>query len=1040
MNLIKRIVTRSLGLTLLIALSVAAGFAQQTAGTLRGQVTDEFGGALIGATVTAVNQTGVEKSTVTNDEGNYVLSGLTPGAYTVRAVANGFAVFEAQDVEVTAARREPLDIKLSVTIEEQKVTVSGDQRNIGTDSETNANAIVLRGKDLDALPDDPDDLAAALSALAGPSVGPNGGQIYIDGFTGGRIPPKEAIREVRVSQNPLNAENDRPGFGRIDILTRPGYDRWRGSANFNFNDESMNARNPFAPTRDSFQSRLYGFTLSGPVSAKKSSFFLDFQRREVDDNDVVNALVLDPALNSVRFNQTILQPRRNLTFSPRFDYAINQNHTIVARYTYSRFSLENSGIGGFNLPSRAFDTSNHQHTFQITETAVLNPKTINETRFQYIRTNNDQEGDNAIPTVNVLDAFTAGGSQIGLSFNRENRWELQNYTTATWYQNHTFRFGVRLRGVKLTDVSRNNFGGTFNFAGGLAPQLDANNNIVLSNGQPVLVNITSLERFRRTVQLRQLGFNAAQITARGGGPTQFTLSGGNPEADVSQTDIGLFFQDEWRIRPNLTMTLGLRYENQSNISSNFNFAPRLFFAWAPGGTTTGQLGQFGAGQPRFVIRGGFGFFYDRFNETNTLNANRFNGVNQLRFNVVDPTILGGAVFGADGSVSNVPTVANLVGQNQPQVINRVSEDLQAPFTMISAVNVEKQLPYNITAFALLVSIRQRNNLVFRDINAPLPGTPNVRPDPTLGNVFQWESAGYFNMTQFIAGMRTQLNPALTIFANYVAAKTESNTDCVFNIQGGCFPADPNNLDAEKGPFAFIARHSFFLGGTLGIPKLKIALNPFIIARTGQFFNITTGFDTNGDRIFKERPAFATSATLPQNLRHTAYGDFDINPAPGSAIIPRNYGEGPGFFSVNLGISRSFGFGDLPGAKAAAKAAASAAPAGGGGAALGGGPRGGGGGGAAGGQPGGGGGGQRPGGGGGGGPVGPGGAGAEKRYNLTFSLNINNLFNRSNLSTPVGNLNSPLFGQSLSTLGGFGDGGGNAASANRRISAGVRFNF
>lgn len=998
MNLSKRITTRTLGLALMLALSAIVSFAQQP-GTLRGTVTDEFGGALVGATVTAVNQTGVEKSTVTNGDGNYVISGLAPGAYTVRAVASGFAVFEAADVEVSAARREPLDIKMSVTIEEQKVTVSGDQRNISTDSESNADAIVLRGKDLDALPDDPDDLAAALSALAGPSVGPNGGQIYIDGFTGGRIPPKEAIREVRVSQNPLNAENDRPGFGRIDILTRPGYDRWRGSANFNFNDESMNARNPFAPTRDSFQSRLYGFTLSGPVQTKKSSFFLDFQRREVDDNDVVNALVLDSSLNTVRFNQTILQPRRSLTFSPRFDYAINQNHTIVARYTYSRFSLDNSGIGGFNLPSRAFDTANHQHTFQITETAVLNPKVINETRFQFIRNSNEQNGDNTLPTIQVLDAFTGGGSQIGLSFNKETRWELQNYSTATWFPNHVFRFGVRLRGVKITDVSRNNFGGTFVF--------------------------TSLDQYRRVL--------LHDPTAR---PTQFTLSGGNPEADVSQIDFGGFFQDEWRLRPNLSVTLGLRYEKQSNIDSKFNFAPRVFFAWAPGGTSTGQIGQFGAGQPAFVIRGGFGIFYDRFNEQNTLGANRFNGINQQRFNITDPAVLAGVVFNADGSISNIPTTDTLA--SQPQVINRVSDDLQAPYTMISAINVEKQLPYKITAFGLLVSIRQRQNLVFRDINAPLPGTPNVRPDPTLGNVFQWESAGYFNMTQFILGMRTQLNPALTIFANYVGVKSESNTDCVFNIQGGCFPSNSYDINADKGRVPFLARHSFFLGGTLGIPKLKIALNPFIIARTGQFFNITTGFDTNGDRIFRERPAFASSSTLPANLRHTPYGDFDINPAPGSTIIPRNYGEGPGFFSVNLGISRTFGFGELPGAKAAAAAAPQG---GGGGAALGGaGGRGG----AAGG-----GGGQRggaPAGGGGGGPrpgaagAGPGGAGAEKRYNLTFSVNINNLFNRSNLNTPVGNLNSPLFGQSLSTLGGFGDGGGNASSANRRISAGIRFNF
>jgi hypothetical protein len=979
----------------MLALSVVAAVAQQGTGTLRGQVLDEFGGAVVGATITVVSSAGVEKTVTTNGEGMYVVSGLAPGAYTVRATASGFAVNETQDVEVTAARREPLNIKLSVTIEEQKVNVTTDQRGVSTESENNADAIVLRGKDLDALPDDPDDLAAALQALAGPSVGPNGGQIYIDGFTGGRLPPKEAIREVRVNQNPLNAENDKPGFGRIDILTRPGFDRFRGSASLNFNDESMNARNPFAPRRADFQQRLWSMSLSGPVSAKKSSFFLDFQRRDIDDNNVINALVLNSALNPVRFNQVIFQPRRFTTFSPRFDYAINQNHTLVARYTYSHFALKNAGIGGFSLPSRAFNLANTSQTFQITETAVLNPKTINETRFQFIHNSSQQNGDNTIPTIAVNEAFTGGGSQVGLSFNRENRWELQNYTTATWYPNHTFRFGVRLRGVKFTDVSRNNFGGTFVF--------------------------TTLDQYRLALQ-----------HLPGGTPTQFTLSGGNPQAEVSQTDFGGFFQDEWRVRPNLNMTYGVRYETQSNISSHLNFAPRLFFAWAPGGTTTGTIGQFGAGQPKFVIRAGFGMFYDRFNESGTLSENRFNGVNQLRFNIIDPTILSTVTFNPDGTVSNVPTIQRLAGLNQPQIIYRVADNLQAPYSLLGAVNIERQLPHNFTVYGVVFTYRTRHALVLRDVNAPLPGRPTVRPNPSFGNIFQWESSGVVNMTQLQVGVRNQLNKAVSIFANYVTGKVEGNTDCFFGGQFNCSPSNSYDLNADFGRLQFFPRHSFFFGGTLGIPKLKISLNPFIVARTGQFFNITTGRDTNGDRLFLERPAFADAQTLPQDLRRTAYGDFDINPKPGQTIIPRNYGEGPGFFSVNLGISRTIGFGDLPGAKAAKAAAAPQGGRGGAGGVNVGGARGGGGGGQRGG------GGPPPGGG--GGFAGPGGAGAEKRYNVTFSVNIQNLFNRSNLATPVGNLSSGLFGQSLSTLGGFGEGGGNAAVANRRITAGIRFSF
>src|SRR5205085_8787883 len=269
-------------------------------------------------------------------------------------------------------------------------------------------------------------------------------------------------------------------------------------------------------------------------------------------------------------------------------------------------------------------------------------------------------------------------------------------------------------------------------------------------------------------------------------------------------------------------------------------------------------------------------------------------------------------------------------------------------------------------FGVLFTYRTRHALVLRDVNAPLPGTPNVRPNAAFGNIFQWESSGVVNMTQLNIGVRNQLSKALSVFANYVTGTVKGNTDCFFCFQVNCSPSNSYNLNADYGRLSFFPHRSFFLGGTLGIPKLKIALNPLIIARTGQFFNITTGIDSNGDRLFLERPAFATSATRPQDLRVTRFGNFDINPQPGEQIIPRNFAEGPGFFSVNLGISRTFGFGDLPGAKAAKAAAASQGGKGGAGGINVGGARGGGErGGAAGGQ---GGGAPR----GGGGPGGPGG--------------------------------------------------------------------
>src|SRR5690349_1986082 len=294
----------------IVLCAVCAGLAvaQERAGSLRGQVLDELGGAIVGASVTVVDAKGVEKSVVTNNAGTYVVNGLAPGKYTVRAVNAGFAISETPDVEVVAGKPLQLDITLKVAIEEQKVTIASDSRELSTEPENNAGAVVLKGEDLDSLPDDPDDLAAALQALAGPSAGPNGGQIFVDGFTGGRLPPRASIREIRINSNPFSAEYDRLGFGRIEILTRPGTDRFRGQASFNFNDDALNARNPFATSRPPIQTRQYGGNFSGPISKKKSSFFLDFEKRDINDEALIVATILDQNNNIVGFNETVAIP------------------------------------------------------------------------------------------------------------------------------------------------------------------------------------------------------------------------------------------------------------------------------------------------------------------------------------------------------------------------------------------------------------------------------------------------------------------------------------------------------------------------------------------------------------------------------------------------------------------------------------------------------------------------------------------------------------------------------------------------------------
>jgi len=1009
-----------IGFLLLFSVGVAA---QQARGTLRGLITDELGAVIVGANVTLTDATGAQKKTTTNGEGVYTFAGLAPGSYKIQAVSPGFTQSDETVVEIKGGRQS-LDITLKVMTIVDKVTIA--ETPISTEATNNANQTLIAGTDLDALPDDPDELAAALQALAGPSVGPNGGQIFIDGFTGGNLPSKDAIREIRINQNPFAAENDQPS-ARIDILTRPGTDKLRGGASFNFNDESLNSRNPFAISsskRTPFQIRQLETNLSGPLVKKKASFFVNFNRIETDDNELVRATVLDSNFNAVDFGQSFLVPRRNMFISPRLDYAINSNNTLIARYNYNRFRVENAGVTGFNLPERGYDTISTGHNIQLTETAILNPTTINETRFQFSHNTNEQIGNNSVPALNVSGAFGSGGSQVGQSINKRNFWELNNFT-AKQQGSHAIKFGGRIRHVSIDDTNENNFGGTWSFTGGFG--------------------LTSIERYQLTLRLQAQGLTPAQIRAAGGGAATFSINSGIPLADVKQTDYGLFLQDDWRVRPNITFSYGLRYETQSNAHSKYDFGPRLALAWSPGAANSAR-------PPKMVIRVGTGFFYNRFSENYTLTANRFNGVNVVQTFVTEearrllpPTV-------AEQQAPNVAGIYSILNQWSPtsvpsvsgvpatqQTIWLVDPNLQAPTLWLAGTQVERQLPHNMTMFVGFYNIRIVHVIRARDVNAPFPATitpltPNgLRPDPTKGEVYRVEASGQFNQRQFFVGFNSRFNRMFQFSGNYSISKTTNDTDG----QGGAlFPMNSHDTSGEFGRSGFDIRHRFTIFGTVNLPWWKVVLNPFVVANTGPPINIITGQDLNLDRQANERPSFAApnaDCSAP-NIRCTRFGNFNLVPLPGETIIPRNFGNSPGSVVVSMRVSRSFAFGTIGSAnKAAARAPGSGTDTA-----------------------------RRPAGGPGGpslppgdvalakmaanapAPQRPAGQPAEKRYNLTVSLNFQNILNHVNLGPPVGNLSSPSFGESVGlggNFGGFGGpAGGSVGAGNRRIYAQVRFNF
>ncbi|MBV8050893.1 MAG: TonB-dependent receptor [Acidobacteriaceae bacterium] len=979
-------------LALVASVLVASYALAQGSGTLRGRVTDPSGAVIPSATVTATNSQGQQAKAVTDAQGGYEIKGLAPGNYTVTTSAKGFALSSEQNVAISAGQSQQFDISLEIEVEKQKLDVRDESVSVNTDASDNASAIVIKGKDLDALPDDPDELEQDLQALAGPSAGPNGGQIYIDGFTGGQLPPKSSIREIRINQNPFSSEYDKLGYGRIEIFTKPGTDQYHGEFFLDGNDSAFNSLNPFTPNVPGYNSELFHTSVSGPLT-KKASFFFNVEGRHINDSDLVNAtvpLASDPS-KTQPFIDAVPNPRTRVNVGPRVDYQISKNNTLTVRYQFFHETDNNQGIGLFSLPSQGYNSTEDEHTLQVSDTQVLSTNIINETRFQFNRDNTSQFAQNLSPTIMVLGAFTGGGNQDGALIDHENRYEFQNYTSVV-HHNHLIKFGARLRGTTDSSSANSNFNGLFTFS-----SLAAYQNLLLS------------------------GNTCTALSPQPCGPTQFSLTKGQPLVDIGVVDAGLYLQDDWRVRPNFTLSYGLRFETQNQIHDHGDWAPRLSLAWG--------LGRRNNPSPKTVLRAGFGIFYERFSYNLIEQAERLNGITQQQFIVSNPVFF-----------ANIPST--LAGAQVSPTIYQVSPTLQAPRTIQSAASIERQITKGATVAVTYLNSNGQHLFFLRNANAPLPGTytgpgTGIRPFGGSDNIYQYDSEGIFRQNQLIANVRINAGARVSLFGYYTLNYANSDLGSGSGSGGGAgffsggSTATPNFLTnqydpmADYGRAAFDVRHRAFLGGTISMPY-AFRLNPFMIISSGMPYDVTTGTDLNGDSIFNDRPALlsATSCAgkLPvsQGILCTPLGTFNTVPLGGQRIVPVNSFSGPTLFTLNLRLSKTIGFGrEIKGASSSS-----------GGPGFGG----------------------RHGSGGPGGGLGPGGlsgAGASaggrgmfggassgRRYSLTFSVSARNLLNRVNLATPVGELTSPLFAESNGLAGG----PYSSQGAVRRIDLQVLFSF
>ncbi len=820
------------------------------AATISLAVVDPSGAKVVGAQVRFFlrdSTDGVPVQTAHTDRNGQLSIALPAGRYMAEIQSPGFVTVQ-QPFEPRKTGEPVLVVKLHIATTNENITVSGDEAE-GSGA-ANGVALVLRGNQLNALASDPSTLQQQLNALVGTDDG-SPPQLRIDGFTGGRLPPKSSIREIRINQNVYSAQFDQRGNSVLDIFTKPGTDKLHGSFYMSGNADPLNAPNRFirVASQPGYHTTYFDGNVNGPMF-RNTSFFAGVSRNSLQNNAAVNAFVLDPSLNVVPFSQAVSNPSVTNFFNARIDRQFGQKNTFTARVSFSNSRQTNAGVGQLVLASQGYTSETKNTTLQLGNTTLASPHVVVETRFQYRRDRSSQTPVSSATTLTVQGSFNGGGSDAQVFRDAQDNYEWQEYLSIDRGK-HFLRVGARYRLTR-----------------------DSNSSTAGYNGQYVF---PSLSAYQMTLRGLAAGQTQAQIRAAGGGPSQYSVTMGTPSAIISTGDLGFYFEDEWKVRPTFSLTSGLRYESQYGRPDHNDPAPRVGFSW--------QITRGRAKIPVVRLRGGMGMFYDRFPASNLLIAARQDGVLQRSYYVQNPDY-----YPTGLSMSRLTSVAPTMYQIAP--------NLRTAYVVSEGITAERRISKYGTLALTFTNEYGVHQYLSRNANAPLNG---VRPLGSSQNIYQYASEGTSNTRTLFTNYNAQFGSRAGVYANWQLRFRQTDTGGLGN-----FVSNSYNISADYGRTAFLTRHRVYAGGWLRLPY-GFSTFGFLSSHSATRFNITTGQDNNGDSIYNDRPSFATDLTRPSVVQ-TPLGAFDTAPISGQTIIPVNYGVAPGYVSLQMQAARNFAFG------------------------------------------------------------------------------------------------------------------------------------